>query len=387
MKARIIGPEIILGITNMGEKITLFKTIESNYQTLVGEKDLSGANSLGNSTFICNIVFIGKHFSKREEILFQSMSINFTYLEQWLSPKGMFDTDFKEDRLVVSANYMKHRTIRIEPLNSELSIGSAISTERDQPASFKLSHISYFHLVPDTLKNFDWYGDIISNLECLLTLLMGVAVYPKQLIGYDTEPNTLGFRKDIKIYYIIYSAITYSNLQYWQLRSNYEKLQKYQKEDHLSNIINNWFKKRELLGPVYELFSTNYYNRSAYLHVRFLAWVQAIEAFHRRVYIGKYLPDTEYEPICSQLKSAIPDYIEQDFKNSLESRLKFGNELSLRTRLKLICNSKSASWFKYSYGKDLNKTINKIVNTRNYLTHYAGSKKDILALRCFMWVN
>lgn len=378
-KACSIGPEIILGITTMNKKVTLFKTLEVDYKVPISGIEPSEANPLGDSRFICTIIFIGQHFNNKNDIRFRSMSINFTYLEQWFSPKGMFDANFKEDGFVVSANLMKIEPMRIDSLNSSLSISSSISTERDQPASLKLSHISYLQLEPDTPKDFTWYEDVVSNLECLFTLLMGVAVYPKQLIGYGVESDISGFRENIKIYYVLHNAIVCSDLPYWQLRSNYKKLSKYHKENQFSNIINNWFNEIDILRPVYELFSTNYYNKSTYLHVRFLAWIQAIEAFHRRVYIGKYLSDEDYAPIYGQLERAIPLDIKPDFRDSLKSRLKYGNELSLRTRLKLICNSKSAFWFKNNIGNNLNNIINKIVNTRNYLTHYEGSKKDIFS--------
>ena len=49
----------------------------------------------------------------------------------------------------------------------------------------------------------------------------------------------------------------------------------------------------------------------------FLTLIQALEAYHRRNYKGKYLPDDQYKKYCSQLYDAIPEELGADHQQSL----------------------------------------------------------------------
>ena len=144
---------------------------------------------------------------------------------------------------------------------------------------------------------------------------------------------------------------------------------------YLARFMNNWFNYSDTLEPIYELFFGTYYAQ-LYTHFYFLSLIQAIEAFHRRIYgdKGEYLSDDDYEPIRRCLTNSIParlpdgrDY-PSGFKEHLTSNIKFGNEYSLRTRLKQLSNI----WgpldpLLYENTIELNHNI---VCTRNYLTHY-----------------
>jgi len=103
---------------------------------------------------------------------------------------------------------------------------------------------------------------------------------------------------------------------------------------------------------------------------------QAIEAYHRHKFEGKYLSDKDYKPIYNRFKEIIKVLdIEDSFKDALKSKLKYGNEYSLRKRLKDL-------FVKYrditqNFIKDEDNFVNRIVDTRNYLTHYDKKLKNI----------
>src|SRR5659263_128045 len=99
-----------------------------------------------------------------------------------------------------------------------------------------------------------------------------------------------------------------------------------------------------------------------------LAMGKAIYSYHRGVYDGKYVSEDEYAKIYERLINAIPDLSNKDLKESLKKRMQYGNEFSLRKRLKEIikkCNS-----FTNSLIPNETEFIEDIVNTRNFLTHY-----------------
>ena len=76
--------DIILGITADGQNITLYKCIQTNKYNL----------SALSQKFYIQIAFIGHHFKKNEDIVFDNIAINYSYLEQWIKP-----TFFIEEKL------------------------------------------------------------------------------------------------------------------------------------------------------------------------------------------------------------------------------------------------------------------------------------------------
>jgi hypothetical protein len=124
--------------------------------------------------------------------------------------------------------------------------------------------------------------------------------------------------------------------------------------------------------------------------------LQAIEAFHRRVHggkgEGKYLTDEDYKFVWDTLTGAIPSDLPnsikypEGLKSSLMKRIEYGNEYSLRTRLKFLHR---IYWVELDAYIDVNIShfIDKIVKTRNYLTHrfedsdsdfFEGDKLDLV---------
>lgn len=102
---------------------------------------------------------------------------------------------------------------------------------------------------------------------------------------------------------------------------------------------------------------------------QFIYLIQAIEAFHRRFCENKYMDDSIYrKEVYCKLVGAIPDEIDSDFKHSLKSRLNYGNEFSLRRRLKDILSKNQSLSSRLI--KDSSEFIGNVVDTRNYLTHY-----------------
>lgn len=81
------------------------------------------------------------------------------------------------------------------------------------------------------------------------------------------------------------------------------------------------------------------------------------------IYYGYYEKKVRYD-----LEYAIPECIGKDHEQSLKSRIQYGNEFSLRTRLKEIFEEYKENLKEFIENK--NTFVNEVVDTRNYLTHY-----------------
>jgi len=115
--------------------------------------------------------------------------------------------------------------------------------------------------------------------------------------------------------------------------------------------------------------------------------MQALESFHRVTKGGKYLSNDEWKPFRATLANAIPAELDSGHRESLRSRIKYGNEYSLRKRigellegLNEITLSRLSPTDKYFTGI--------IVDTRNYLTHYDDELKDVALKNADLyWAN
>ena len=137
--------------------------------------------------------------------------------------------------------------------------------------------------------------------------------------------------------------------------------------DNFEAILKNWIEKSKILQPVYDLYFGTLYNPSMYTQHQFLSLIQALESYHRRKYVAKYISDKDFSGLYERLIEAIPQDIRSDFKKSLYQKMKYLNEFSLRKRLKKIF--KNHGGLVDSIIQNQVNFIEDVVNTRNFLTH------------------
>ena len=102
---------------------------------------------------------------------------------------------------------------------------------------------------------------------------------------------------------------------------------------------------------------------SKFLEWKFLSLIQGIEVLHRRSSSETEMKRDEFEGIVHRIVEIVP----KDRKGWIESRLTHANELSLRKRIKSLIEP----WDDlYGNSQERRSFISKVVDTRNYLTHY-----------------
>lgn len=133
--------------------------------------------------------------------------------------------------------------------------------------------------------------------------------------------------------------------------------------------ITQYNRIREIVDAIILLRSTRVSEE-----LRFTTIINALEAVHRRYYDHKTESDEDYNKRVSIILNAIPN---KDDKQLVSNRLQYGNEISLRKRL----NDVYAVGEKHGIPRPDKSVTNKIMGTRNYLTHGdEARKKDALTL-------
>ena len=363
---KMLEPEIILGISSNGKNITLHKCFETEPNVSVP--------GLPTSSFYANEVFVGAHFQKSEDIKFRELFICYSYLDEWVNISGFNIQHPNEKETVIK--YKKPEPIQASiyedcKIKIFIDIQDTYPTIVQKEASIKqITYIRIEHSVEKSLKE---YWNIMRLIQNFLSLGVTEPVYPLTVKGITESIKDKPYNLPVEIEIYRHSpevSKTSKTLYPQDMLFTFKDI-----SDRFEIFLKNWFEKADTLGPVYDLYFGTLYNPRMYLQHQFLSLIQAIEAYHRRKFEGKYLSDDYYKPIYEKFKEFIKELdIEPSFKKALESKLKYGNEYSLRKRLKDLFEKYKEVVDDFIEDKDI--FINRVVDTRNYLTHYDKNLRE-----------
>lgn len=353
-----------------GRPTTLYKCRQTGLDLAVGYQ---------GTRFLVQAVFIGCHCESDEDAVFDSISINYTDLEQWLGVTG-FTGGFK---LTQAGRFVEGKYDYLPP--AEISykfddISIVFRHELEVVGDFFVDvhtkQKTFIEIKPDIPMHYgDYHRGPIYHIRNLLTLGTGNAVLPLIVKGRKNEcvKEVKGeiFPQDI---YILYAAkgshVSQRKIARWDMLFRYTEV-----ADGFPTYLKNWFSKAEKLRHVFDLYFGILYVPSMYSHLEFLTLAQALEAYHRHMYGGTYISKEEYEPVRKALVDAIPTELEQSHRDSLKKRIEFGYEYSLRKRINLILVEVLKPYEgiveRLIGTKDKRaQFISDLVDMRNDLTHY-----------------
>jgi len=356
---------IILGITSNGKIITLYKCYESNLHVSVP--------GFFSSSFVVSIIFQGYHFEKEEDIKFDSLSLNYSHLEEWIRISGFkskLENDSENHLKKYEVSYSFPPKVEAKLAKFDLSFDYNFTLDEDRIKEVNLKQTMFIKIDPHTQVPFnDYEKDICYHIQNFLSLAIGQAVFPLIIKGKTNACKTKlsdgrVVYDDIFIFYSIKNLPDLSKkLHPFDMLFSFRDI-----SDNFEKYLKNWHTKSEVLQPVYDLYFGTLYNPSMYLQHEFLSLIQALESYHRRVDDGKYVSEDDYTQIYKTLISIIPQELDNDFKESLNQKLKYHNEFSLRKRLIEIL--KKCEDVENLLIYDNERFVKDVVTTRNFLTHY-----------------
>lgn len=345
--------------------------------------------SITKSTLISHKVLSGVGFDEDEEIEINSLSFKIEGVDEWVGISGIkVETNDKMTESII--RYTQPDNIKIDLYNGmllEICFSYSIPIVADLKES-KIKQSVYLKLSSETPYDLQDFTDItyrLANLLCLATEET-VSIYDltafSENVYYVNENNEKDRLVPIKIYY---PSIPFSKnkpkIEWHRMLFRFGHL-----GDDRNIKINNWLKLYDSISPTLSLFFSAQTGAHKYMEGRFLALAQGLETYHRRTTDIKLMAESEFHDLVSSIVESCPE----DKKEWLEGRLMHGNEISFRNRIKDLISP-----FKENIGsnKKRNQIINKILNTRNYLTHYNETLEDstaksneLYSLCCFIEV-
>lgn len=366
---KILKSEIILGISSNGKEITLYNCFET--------KSSFSFPGFPTSSFYADMVFIGAHFQKLENIKFKSISVHYLHLDEWANISGFDIQPPLPDREVV-IKYKAPEPIKAS-INDDYTIHIIIKAKNPTRSvvqkEVSITQKTYIQIKALEEKSFEEYMKVMNHIQNFLSLGVMEPVYPLIIEGTAEVCKTMikdkPYYPPIKIFYRLTDISTVSKtLLPFNMLFTFRDI-----SDRFEGFLKNWFGKAELLEPVYDLYFGTLFNPRMYLQNQFLSLVQAIESYHRRIMKNYESPEEEHDKRIEEILNTIPE----KNKEWLKSRLEYSNEPTLRSRLREIFDEYPE--IVNNLIEDKGAFIHKVVVTRNYLTHYDSSLRDQAAER------
>lgn len=355
----IVEPEVILGVSSDGKNITLYKCFKT--------KSSFSIPGFQTSLFYATFVFIGAHFRRPEDIKFKSISVHYSHLDEWVNISG-FDIQRDSDKEEILIKYRRPKSIQTkidDGLKILMVFKPTWSIIVQKEVTIKQKTEIRIETPED--KPFEYYCKVMYHIQNFLSLGIVKPVYPLDIVG-TTEANN----PPVEIYYRS-PEIPKAPVHPHDMLFTFKDI-----SGRFEVFLKNWFEKANILKPVFDLYFGTLYNPRMYLQHQFLSLIQAIEVYHRRKFEGKYLSDEDYKPIYKKFEEVVNGLdVESSFKNSLKRKLEYGNEYSLRRRLKDLFREYQD--ILNNFIDDRRATfIDKIVHVRNYLTHYSKKEEKVV---------
>jgi len=323
----------------------------------------SSFGDITKSAWNASKVYSGVGFSHEEIISFNEVRFSVDGLDDWLSISA-FETTINYETTETTIKYSPSSVLVIN-LSEDQSLEIDHSMRVPSISSWceaKIEKRSYFKLKYRDPKPIEVFTKVIHQMLTFMTFAMDEKISLNSVKAIVTVGN--GFEKEEKLIDVYFESYPFFATEPKIDRSKF--VFNFQQINLTAEAkIHEWLNLYENIKPTLDLYFAAKSGVYEYIDGKFLALTQSIETFHRRWNTETLMSESEYLELLNTLREACP----VDRIKWLEGRLLHGNELSLAKRLNFVLN-KFSSHIRNS-GK-ISKTVRKIVDTRNYLTHFSS---------------
>lgn len=336
---------------------------------------------ISKSKVVVNKVLSGAAWDKDEKVDFNTFSFSVDCLDEWVGISGI-DVDNDWDRRTATIRYNPPEKIRMELKNGmTLEICFAYTLPGfPNVTEAKITQRAYFRLESENPRDLNDFTSTAFKITNLICFAMDEVVSLKNVSATSSEILSDGgddkkYPVPISIYY---QSIPFSEKipkkNWHEMLFNFGAI-----KTNAQQVFNNWLNAYEHLSPALGLYFSTKTGAQKYLDGKFLALAQGLETYHRRTSSETLMDEAPYETLVSEILEGCP----AEHLDWLKGRLMHGNEINLGKRIKKIIEP-----FKDHLGTsgERSKLLRKIVDTRNYLTHYSESLRDKSAKGRDLWV-
>ncbi|MGF6766064.1 hypothetical protein P3T24_006405 [Paraburkholderia sp. GAS33] len=347
---------VIHGLTTKSQAVTILGAQRAGISVNFGSGGMRQSERV-----IASWLLIGAHVEA--EATFPEVQLRIPGLQVWLSkPTVKESSEIHAETGSFSHSFRilhpPEDSIRVPSINATVKFDIRCTSTSDH-FSATVTSAAWVSIRPDTPQTIGWYMEQQGKLAPLLAFLAGTPMSPDCIVAATDDPlrdvSVLVTMRDVRY-------CTYTNLsEFFMIRGAMDI--------ELSTVIASWFELYARVQMPSQLALSVLASEKLWLHVEFLSLIQSLEGFHRGLYAGNYMPDSDYERVKKSLGDAIPDDIGRDHRDSLRSRIRYGNQISLRKRLDALTEILPIPIRRAILGAD-GKIPRAWIDTRNYYTHW-----------------
>jgi hypothetical protein len=335
---------------------------------------------ISKSKILINRVLSGAAWDQDEAVTFNTFSFSVDCLDEWVGISGIsVDNNRGSKTATISYNHPENISFILDNgMKLEICFAYTLPVFPNLKEA-KVTQRAYFRLESEELRDLNDFTTAAFKITNLMCFAMDEIVAMKNVSATTSEIQRDGgdekqYPVPITVYYQSnpYSEKT-PKRDWHNMLFTFGSI-----KDNAQQVFNNWISAYEYLSPAFGLYFSTKTGAQRYLDGKFLALAQGLETYHRRTSTETLMEPESFKTLVSSVLDGCPD----EHIDWLKGRLKHGNEINLRKRLKKIIEP-----FKDHLGtrKERRKLLGKIVSTRNYLTHYSESLEGESAKGRELW--
>ena len=355
--------QIIHGETTEHEDVTLYRC----------NMDEHNAGPLGENSFKPIFMLGGILCNSGELMKFDAITLTFPGLESWLG-ESPFSRARDEGYQVIKYKDVEHFQFDLPSVGASISsrnwmtLGSSVASGWEE--SIEANPFLKFQF--KNAMSIDEFYRLIIQIENLFTLMLRQPIASRKIFLWDA---TLAEEKAVdeqgrpiqRKAELVFPQRGFEKER--RLRRHDILVKKaHIPTDALSSLFDIWFGNYDKMSPAYSLFFAGVYKPDLYVEFQFLALAQAVESFHRITQGGTFVDDKEYDEFAKAIRAAMPVGTSSDLKQSFEEKIKYGNEVTLRRRIRELINGLPKELRPF-FPDNEREMVLAIVRLRNDLTH------------------
>jgi ApeA N-terminal domain 1 len=260
------------------------------------------------------LAFIGMHAASSDELSMLSLAARIFNFREWLGMSG-----FEVSRLGrTEIGYSHPRPVKLTsndamPLSAVFEL-TGESTPSGVPFSINLEQRAWLEVSPRRKRRFDDLRSSIDRFSRLLSFASGMDCPILELEGTARVRVTDiagGVTSETSPVWVLYAR---PGQPPTQLQVPERML--FRHEDALAHNLRpilRWFRRAEMHEPISNLYLSALPSKALNIEYRFLAFVQALEGFHRRKAPGHIELKSRLEALVAALPASIRTHVHDDF--------------------------------------------------------------------------
>jgi len=354
---------VIHGTTTQSELVSLLAGTGFRSPIALGTAGVGETEIVRSSWMV-----VGAHVTP--ESCFTQIEARIPGLSIWLGPSGArqtvrHKTETAPCSVTLEFPNVPEETFSVAAVPGIIGFGIGRECTGDPDSRYSITTFGYLRICPAEPRGLKWLVDRLSRATTLLAIVAGCPMGPDQ-IALKTAPD----ENDCELFVLLREAKLCPRDHAGQFFLVRPKMQV-----DAGIAFSKWFDLYDRVAMPSQLALGVLYSEGLFLHVEFLSLMQALEGFHRAITGGSYMSKNDYEPVRETLVQAIPLSVNEDHREALKSKIRYGYEFSLRKRLDALVGRLEQELRKKILGPCASVPRTWIV-TRNYYTHWDEAERS-----------